>query len=250
MTDALHVVRFGAGPAVLLIHGSATDHATWLFQLTTLGDRIAMVAYDRRSTGSVAGEVADAAGLLAPGMIVCGSSFGAVVALELACLRPRDVAGLVLIEPPLGAGEAAMPGSQEMLAAFDRRVADHGGEAAAELFLRAVLGDDIVERMPPAMRARSLGKWRQIRADAAALLAHRARRDALAALDLPCLLVGGERSPSPAHAGFAPTLAWLAKVLPRTRRVTIAGAGHMLHAERHRAFGELLVGFAERPDVA
>jgi pimeloyl-ACP methyl ester carboxylesterase len=246
MTDALHVVRFGAGPPVLLIHGSATDHATWLFQLTTLGDRIAMVAYDRRSTGSVAGEVADAARMLEPGMVVCGSSFGAVVALELACTRGRDVAGVVLIEPPLGPGDEPLVGSRELLVAYDTCTAARGGEAAAELFMRTVLGDATVERMPPGMRARSLGKWREIRADVAALLAHRLDRAALAALDVPCLLVGGERS----AAKFAPTLAALAGVLPRSRRVTVDGAGHMLHAERYRVFGDLLAGFAEMPRVA
>jgi pimeloyl-ACP methyl ester carboxylesterase len=247
MSAALHVVQFGAGPRVLFVHGSATDHATWLFQLTSLGDRIAMVAYDRRSTGSVAGEVADAATLVEPGTIVCGSSFGAVVALALGCARPTDVRGLVLVEPPLDiVTGGAMLGTAEMLAAFDRRQADAGGEAAAELFLRTVLGDAPFDALPPGMRARSLAKWREIRADAAALVAYQPDRAALAALTVPCLLVGGDRSP----AGFAAALTALAAVLPRARRATVHGAGHMLHAERFRAFGDLLAGFAERPDVA
>lgn len=246
MSESLHVVRAGTGPRVLFVHGSATDHATWLLQLTTLPARLAMTAYDRRSTGTVDGEAADAATLFEPGMVVCGSSFGAVIALELARARPADVRGLVLIEPPMAPSDDARVQSVAFLDEYDRLVAEDGGEAAAEMFLRTVLGDDAYERMPLGFRARARSKWRQIRADSGALLAHRPRYAELRALAVPCLLLGGERS----APYFAETLDALAAVLPRARREVVAGAGHMLHAERFRAFGDLLVGFAERPEVA
>nr|HEX4312461.1 alpha/beta hydrolase [Kofleriaceae bacterium] len=229
---------------MLFVHGSATDHATWSLQLATLPTRLAMTAYDRRSTGTVAGEAADLATLVEPGVVLCGSSFGAVVALEVARARPADVRGLVLIEPPMGPADDRPVASSEFLADYDRLVDERGGEAAAEMFLRTVLGDAAFERMPLGFRARAQTKWREIRADSAALLAYRPRYDELARLDVPCLLVGGDRSAS----SFGATLAALAATLPRARREIVVGAGHMLHAERFRAFDELLVAFAERPE--
>jgi pimeloyl-ACP methyl ester carboxylesterase len=254
MSSALHVVRSGIGPRVLFIHGSAADRTTWSIQLATLRERFAMTAYDRRG-GEVTVEehAADAAGLIeaeagaaaAAGSrgIVVGSSFGAVVALELIRTRPALCAGAVLIEPPIAASDdggapAALPAA--FLAEYDRRIAADGGPAAAELFLRLVLGEAAYERIPDVFRDRSKAKWAEIRSDTAALIAYRPRYAELRGVDVPVLLLGGSRS-SPY---FRPTLEALRAHLPAARLEIVAGAGHMLHAEAHRRFAELLAGFA------
>src|SRR5438270_8597305 len=107
MADALHVVRAGAGAPVVLVHGSAADHTTWSIQLHSerLRARMELVAYDRAPwPRSVEQHAADLAALCdecgAP-VVVVGSSFGAVVALELCRARPALVRGAVLLEPPL-----------------------------------------------------------------------------------------------------------------------------------------------------
>ena len=52
MSHGLHVVRAGRGPTVVLVHGSATDHATWTIQIaSSLTEHVRLVAYDRRGTG-------------------------------------------------------------------------------------------------------------------------------------------------------------------------------------------------------
>ena len=243
MSSPLHVVRAGQGPRVLFIHGSAADHTTWSIQLASpLRERFTLVAYDRRTDAATVEEhAADAAALLDGGRtLLVGSSFGAVVALELLRTRPELCAGAVLIEPPMPASDDLAAAPSAFLAEFDRRAAEQGGPAAGEFFLRFVLGDAAFARIPRAFQDRSKQKWAEIRADSGALLAYRPRYPELAAVEVPVLLVGGDRSAS----YFRATLDALHAALPHARLEIVEGAGHMLHAEAPRKFGDLLVAFA------
>jgi pimeloyl-ACP methyl ester carboxylesterase len=229
---------------VLLIHGSAADSSTWSIQLASsaLRQRFSLIAYDRPPLATVEEQARFAAAQLTGPALIVGSSFGAVVALEL--VRTTEQRGAVLIEPPMGATDDAPAAPAAFLAEYDRRAAEQGGPAAAELFLRTVLGDAAFERMPRAYRDRATAKHAEIRADSAALIAYRPRYELLAAVTAPVLLLGGERS----APYFRPTLEALAANLPHARLEILNGAGHMLHAEASRRFAELLAGFAD--DIA
>jgi len=247
MSSALHVVRVGAGPRIVLIHGSAADHTTWSIQLfgrlaEPLRQRYTLIAYDRRAGALSVEDHADDAAALVAGerVVVVGSSFGAVIALDMIRRHGASCVGAVLIEPPMAASDEAPAASIEFLAAYDLRAREQGGPAAAELFLRTVLGDLAYERMPHTYQERSKAKWAEIRADSAALIAYRPRYEALAAVALPVLLLGGERS----AMYFRPTLAALQAALPRAWLEIVPAAGHMLHAEAHGRFAELLLAFA------
>jgi pimeloyl-ACP methyl ester carboxylesterase len=247
MASALHVVRAGVGPRLLLIHGSAADRGTWLIQLgSALRERFTLIAYDRRADApTIEAHADDAAALLAaePGpAVVVGSSFGGVVALELIRRHAALVAGAILIEPPIAASDTAEAVPAAFLDAFDRRAELAGGPAAGELFLRTVLGDAELERMPRMFQVRAMTKFAEIRADSVALRAYRPRYAELAGLRTPVLLLGGGRS-SPA---FRPTLEALQGALSDARLEIIASAGHMLHAEAPRRFHELVDAFASQ----
>jgi pimeloyl-ACP methyl ester carboxylesterase len=233
---------------MLFVHGSAADHTTWSIQLAgSLRERFELVAYERRADATTVEEHAtDAAGLLgdAPALIV-GSSFGAVVALEVLRSHPGRCAGAVLIEPPMAASDELAAASTAFLAEFDRRTAAEGGPAAAEFFLRFVLGDASYDRIPRAFLDRSKSKWAQIRADSGALLAYRPRYRELASVQTPVLLLGGDRSAT----YFRATLDALLGALPHARLEVVANAGHMLHAEAWRRFAELVVAFAEEVGI-
>lgn len=256
MSSGLHVVRAGAGPHILLIHGSATDHRTWSIQLaSTLRGRFTLIAYDRRRDASVEEHADDAAAVLAaevdrspgvgPGIgpgIVIGSSFGGVIALELVRRRTAPIAGAILIEPPLAPSDDQLPVADSFLPAFDRRAARDGGPAAGEFFLRTVLGDAVFERMPRAFQLDATSRFAEIRADSVALRAYRPRYADLRALPTPVLLLGGERS-API---YGPTLEALHRALGNAQHEIVAGAGHMLHAEASRKFLALVTDFAAR----
>jgi pimeloyl-ACP methyl ester carboxylesterase len=263
MSLALHVVRSGTGATdfpdsvLLLVHGSATDASTWSIQLASpLRERFAMWAYDRRGTGqslpeaataatppSIADHAADAAELArqAGGKVwIAGSSFGAVVALEVMRSYPELLHGAVLIEPPMAASDDRPAAALGFVDELERLAAREGGEAAAEKFLRTVLGDVAFDRIPRAFLARSLQLWPQIRADSLALSAYAPRYAELGAVRVPAVLLGGERS----APYFRPTLEALARALPAARLEIVKGAGHMLHAEAPRRFAELLLELA------
>jgi pimeloyl-ACP methyl ester carboxylesterase len=267
MPRTLHAVSVGHGPRVVLVHGSAADHTTWTIQLAApaLRARFELVAYDRRGTGASvepggeaeaprsAGEHADDLAALIEGrarttaplppagpVLAVGSSFGAVCVLECARRRPDLLRGMVLCEPPLPPSDDAPPVPAGFLEELDAAAAAGGPAAGAEHFLRTVLGDAAYERMPRAYRVRAAAPWPAIRADCAGLAAYRVRYPELAGVAVPALLLGGDRS----APYFGPTLEALAAALPRARRATLAGAGHMMHAEAHRAFAEELLAFA------
>jgi pimeloyl-ACP methyl ester carboxylesterase len=226
---------------VLLIHGSAADATTWSIQLASpvLRQRLSLIAYDRPILTTVEDQARVAASHLSSPALIVGSSFGAVIALEL--IRTTTQLGAVLIEPPMGASDSAPAAPAAFLAEYDRRAAEQGGPAAAEFFLRTVLGEAAFERMPRAYRERSVAKHAEIRADSAALIAYRPRYGELREVQTPVLLLGGERS----APYFRPTLEALREHLPHARLEVVAGAGHMLHAEASRRFADLLTSFAE-----
>lgn len=234
----------GAPAAVLFVHGTAADASSWSGQLAGLPAGWLGVAYERRSSvRTVAGQVDDAARVVearAGGPVVaCGASFGGVVVLELARTRPELVRGAVVCEPPLAAGEYLPSMPAGFGCEFDRVVAQSGGEAAAERFLRLVMGDAAYDRLPEAMRRRMCARWEQIRADSIALVRHGASYARIAEVAPPVLLVGGARS----TPYFGLTLDALERALPDVRRQTVRGAGHAVHMEAVEAFNRLLFDF-------
>jgi pimeloyl-ACP methyl ester carboxylesterase len=248
MPVTLHAVRAGRAdaPPVLLIHGSAADHTTWTIQLaSSLRERFFLIAYDRRADAATVEEHADDAAALIDdaggSALVVGSSFGAVIALDVARRHPARARGMVLCEPPLPPSDDAKGAPDGFLERFDQLVAERGGEAAAEFFLRAVLGDAAYEKMPRVFAARSQALWREIRADSRALAAYRPRYRELGGVTTPALLLGGDRS----AAYFRPTLEALRDSLGAARLEVLAGAGHMMHAEVARTFNTRLAAFAD-----
>ncbi|HEY0254908.1 MAG TPA: alpha/beta fold hydrolase [Kofleriaceae bacterium] len=232
-------------PRVVFVHGSATDHTTWSIQTgSSLKDRFDLVAPDRDfARTTVAEHASDLATAVGDRAVLVGSSFGAVICLELLRTRPELVPGAILIEPPLPASDDATLATAQaaFYEEFERRLAADGGPAAGEFFLQYVLGPEAYARIPQAFRERSKQRWAEIRADSVALIAYRPHYAELRSCDVPVALVGGARS-APL---FAPTLDALAEVLPEAERITIPSAGHMLHAEAPRAFAALLTQFVE-----
>jgi pimeloyl-ACP methyl ester carboxylesterase len=155
--------------------------------------------------------------------VLVGHSSGAVLALEALVADPGAYAGAVLYEPPVVIGA---PLSADHLAKARAALARDKPGKALSIFLREVVGmaaplawlaGFFVGRHPEYRRRVE----RQLD-DNDALDALGVRLPAYARLDLPILLLGGDKSPR--H--LAERLDALERTLPRTRRLLMHGQGH------------------------
>ena len=233
---ALNVVERGSGPAVLLVHGIASDAQALEPVAEALSSKARVIAYDRRGYGAsgapepyhgttVEEQAEDAAALLRaldPGpALVCGDGFGALIALDLAKRHRPLVAAVVLSNPPLF---MFVPEATEQLAAqraeLEEAVRAGGPQAGVEVWLGGRVQDEALARAKAAHRA--------FFADYAGLASWPASRRELRALDVPAVVVTGPWSP-PHIVAAAEALAGL---LPDVRRATdgdlVAGARSLL----------------------
>ena len=143
--DGLHVERFGAGPPAIFVHGSFGSAASAFAGQRALADADELVFVDRRGFGGSAtvddlGWPTDAADVVAllddlgPAHLV-GHSYGGVVCLLAAGMRPKRVLSLVAIEPPVFTAAAGDPAADQ-LTEKTRAVAARAPELDIEDFMR------------------------------------------------------------------------------------------------------------------
>jgi pimeloyl-ACP methyl ester carboxylesterase len=197
------------GPAVLLVHGFPFDGRMWRFQigpLTAAGYRVVVpdLAGFGRSEGSSFATMEEAAlDLLAlldrlhvEHAVAVGFSMGGYVALALAGLAPRRLSGLALVDT------RAEADSPEAKAKRDQTVAQVQANGPRTLAM-AMLANQLSEatrrdRRLLAEEVRGMMLRQPKAAVVAALQAMRDRpdrRDLLRGLQVPCLVVVGEKDP-------------------------------------------------------
>lgn len=227
--------RSGAGPPLVLVHGTTAAHSRWAPILPALEQHFAVYAIDRRGRGesgdgqsyTIEREYEDVAAVVdsigEPAHLL-GHSFGALCALEAALLTSY-VRRLVLYEPPMPlSGASLYPEGmidllQAMLEAGDR-------EAVLTVFFREVV------RMPPHEfeRYRSLPAW-QARLAAAHTIVRESRAEEryefkaerFKSLHAPTLLLlGGDSSQS-----FKAITTAVDAALPNSQIVVMPGQQHI-----------------------
>jgi pimeloyl-ACP methyl ester carboxylesterase len=239
----LHVTERGDGPAVLLVHGLASDGealAPAAEALARAGARA--LVYDRRGYGAsgapepyegttVEEQAEDAAALVlaldAAPAVVAGDGFGALVALDLAKRHGALVAGLVLANPPLF---AFVPEATEALAAQRAEIAAAvragGPPAGVERWLGGRVAAPELDRARAAHRA--------FFADYAGLASWPVTRRELRALGAPAVVVTGPGSP-PHIVAAADALTALLPAARRAHDGELAGAAAALLAQPPRS---------------
>ncbi|APV49887.1 hypothetical protein BWI17_09445 [Betaproteobacteria bacterium GR16-43] len=226
---------------VLFVHGAAFDHSVWQWQSRYFANHgFSVLAVDlpahgrspgdaRTSIGAMARWVAafiEAAGLARAH--VAGHSMGSLVALETALAHRDRVASLVL----LGAAVPMAVGEPFLAAARDRSDAAFDMEAVWGHARHAALATSAVPGVSLLGASRSLNARSApgvLATDLAACHAYRAEGAALAALDLPTLVLGGQRDQmTPLKAGEA-----VAAAIPGARFLAL-DAGHAMMSEAPR----------------
>jgi pimeloyl-ACP methyl ester carboxylesterase len=249
----------GQGPAVLLLHPGSADCSSWAGVAAALAGRFRVLRFDRwtyrdghadaapSGAEAMAGEVGDVLAVAAAAgerPLLVGHSSGAVVALESALAAPAAFRAMVLYEPPVAVDEPL--GGEALRRA--RLALDAGDpDRAITIHLREIGGAGRLmvagmRRMPPV--------WQLVRAHAAAQITDDEAIESLgvglgryARLDLPVLLLGGDRSP----AHLRRRLDALAAVLPRPEEVVVLeGQGHMANLRAPAEVARVIAAFADR----
>src|SRR3954469_4569495 len=243
----------GAGPAVLLVHAGGSTGVVWSRVAEMLAGVFRVLVYDRptyrtptplRGAEAMDAEVADlltVAGAVDEPLLVVGHSSGAVVVLE-AALR-RRFAGLLLYEPPVAVDRPI--GGEALVRA--RAALDRGDpHEAMVVHARDIVGANrlgvLVFRLLPFVGHSLVEHAAGQVADDEALESLGVGVDRYAAVDLPVLLLGGERSPAHLRRG----LAALAAVLPHAETVILPRQGHVATVRAPGRVAAVVAAFAGR----
>jgi 3-oxoadipate enol-lactonase len=208
-----------------------------------LEDRFVLVRHEMRGFGrtplpkgrfSYAEDLA--AALDGPAVLV-GASFGGQVCLEVAAAQPELVRGLALLAAPLPdhdwseQAEAFFEEEERLLEADDVE-----GATRLNVSFWAGAAEPEVQRAVHEMQRRAFEL--QLASEAEP---EEPGRIELAAVTAPALVVTGDRD----IEDFGRIADRLVKELPRARRATIDGAGHLLALERPEETAALLDDFLE-----
>jgi pimeloyl-ACP methyl ester carboxylesterase len=227
-------------PTIVLLHGAGFDHTAWALHSRWFAHHgFGVLAPDLpghgRSKGATLPTIAamadwtaallDAAGAAKARLV--GHSMGSLIALETAARHPAKVSGLSLI------GTAAtMTVGPDLL-----KAAETNGHAAIDMVsiwglgFQAELGGSLAPGLWMHFGAqRVLEQCRPgvLFNDLSACNAYQGALAAAAQIKVPATVIVGERDMmTPAKAAKA-----LAAALPNSRTIVLAGAGHMMMAER------------------
>jgi pimeloyl-ACP methyl ester carboxylesterase len=221
----MHVETLGDGPRVVLVHGSMSGPRAWTPQ-RPLADRfrleiVARPGFPPNSPEQRIDFERDAplvAEQLGEGAHLVGHSYGGVICLLAAALRPDAVRSLTVIEPPAFGVARGHPAVDDFVAAAERYWAEGPGEpiAFAEGFL-ALVGSSA--RLPPEAEQAARGLMvERLPSEAEIPLA------ALGRAPFPKLVVSGAH-----HPAFDAVCDVLERELPAERAV-ISGFGHSITA--------------------
>lgn len=255
---ALAYEESGEGPAVVFVHGTATDRSLWRETIEVLAPGHRAIAYDRRAYGgsgapepyggtTVEEQAEDAAELTralgAAPAVLCGHGLGAIVCLDLVRRHPLLTSGAVLIEPPLhslsSSGAEAMGALREEI---EQGARDGGPAGAVDGFLVATAGQRALELLGPARTEAARAAPRAFAADLAAAPSWQFGRRDLRRVERPLIVICGRRSEPP----WREIAAELVSLLPRAR-LELVDAGHLGPVEAPR---QIAAAIAELSQVA
>lgn len=251
---ALHWTARGPadGEPVVFVHGGGKNWKQWARQLEPFAEAgYRAVAYSRRyaepndnpgmePSYDATVDARDLEALLdhlgLPAVHLVGASIGGVACLYFALAHRERVRSLVLGEPPVLRWALDIPGGREPFEEFYQRSFLPAGdlfrvgepERAMGVLMDAFLGAGAWEGFSETQRKRVMRGARDWAAQSTSQSPFpELSRDAVRHLDVPALLLTGERT-IPVHAMVD---AELARLLPNARRVLIPNATHDMWAD-------------------
>lgn len=252
-------VERGAGPALVLVHGSLNDYRYWMPQIEALSSQFRVVSVSLRhyypepwnGLGNFGFEqhAADVAALIerlntGPVNLV-GWSRGGQVAVRTALARPDLVRKLLLMDPALtelvpplkpASGEDVVVARAKATELYYRKGDIAGG---LEYFFDDVNGKGAWKRLTEVQRQFRLENAWTVVGQAADEKARPITCDDLGKIRIPVLLMTGDKSPP--H--FKPILDEYQRCRPGAVRVTIPNAAHQMSQNNPPAVNSALTKF-------
>jgi pimeloyl-ACP methyl ester carboxylesterase len=246
-------LRVGAGPALVLAHGSLSTSVDWLRVAESLATRFTCFVMDRRGRGMsgnaasyrIEREYEDIAAVLmaaGPAAALLGHSFGAICALGTALRSP--VPRLVLYEPPLPVGG---PVAGKYLDDYRDAVARSQFDEALAIGMARFVG--LSSEQIGVMR--TLPIWPYLSSLVPTWVRELEAIDALgtaishyAAITCPTMLLVGDQS---AEHPLKDASAALARILPKAQVVPLESQGHMAMRMAPQLLAEKIAEFLSEP---
>jgi pimeloyl-ACP methyl ester carboxylesterase len=222
----------------VLVHSALGDSRLWRRQTAALEPRFDVVAPDLPGFGespmpAVPFSFVDAVAEHLPGALV-GNSFGGRIALETALAHPDRVSKLVLVDAGLGAWDW----TEEMRGYF---AAENAAVEAGDL--EGAIRTNLDFWVDPAFHDEVRPQQRRLlelqTAHEEPELRWPTEKLQLSELDVPTLVVVGERDKADFHA----IAKHLAEQIPGAQLEVVPNAGHLVGVERPDALNELLLEF-------
>lgn len=255
----------GEGVPLVLVHGSLCDYRYWQWQLRALGERYRLIVPSLRhyypevwngegKDFTTQQHVEDLLALLEwldEPVHLLGHSRGGNLCLRMALAAPVRLRSLLLADPggdfsadvfrAAGVVAPVAPAERNRFRERALQLIGQGDrEEGLQLFVDTVSGEGVWQR--------SSRHFRAMAADNAMTLVGQVGDQpeplslaALSSLDVPTLLISGERSPEP----FPRVVEALHRVLPHAQVASIAGASHGMNATRPAAFNRAVLNFID-----
>jgi len=260
----LHAEAHGRGPAVVLSCGLCNTSENWRPQVEPfVRAGLRPVIWDYRGHGRsdapddpaaygierVVDDLGRVVDWASPGepAVIGGLSFGGLASLHLALARPERVRALLLVDTGPGFKN---PVAQARWQAMVERTAAFVETRGLRAFVTSRASETTVGLHPERPAARAAAD--AIAAQTPHGIAHFARRgagpappviDRLGEIRVPALVLVGEKD----DAYLAAAEVMEAR-LPQARRVTIAGAGHLVNLDEPEAFERAVIDFVQGLD--
>ncbi|MDQ3157681.1 MAG: alpha/beta hydrolase [Actinomycetota bacterium] len=247
----LYYEERGSGRPLLLVHGTGAYADLWLPVLDGLARTFRVISYDRRGFGRSASggrvrfadHARDAEALLefldAGPATVVGWSGGGVVALELAVSAPERVSALVLAEPAVHLSthltrSALLMQTRSSIQRYLRR--DVG--AAAQTMYRwasgSTRGGNTFDSLPQEWRDQMVSNGPSTVREMDQLLRPHPSRATISSITCPVTIIEGDLS----DPAFATADAFMRRLLPHAKFVTLSEAAHFLHIDQPQQWVE------------
>lgn len=265
--EELHYIEQGDGEPLIFIHGTIGDYRAWISRMQPYSKDYRVVSYSRRYAWpnaqkfdslvdySVRIHADDLFALIQKlgfkKVHLVGHSYGAYTALTMALDHPELVQSLVLGEPPAASLAENSERGQESFDAFlennlrpaARAFRADRNEAGLEHFIQGVMGDEFrLAQVPPEGKQGWMDNLLELWGAALNESFLPLNPSAIQSLDIPTLLLVGDRSPT-----------WLAEIskelhrlLPRSEMIGIENSSHGLYFENPEAVDKVVLEFLER----